>query len=118
MPVPNDWIEHRRGDGELLGWMAPDGDDFRVIDLLGRELGGPLDWLAAEELLDRTGIGYLAERYELETPAGARRVRISEVRATGISLIADDWGSASAVGARPERFELPFPAPAELRRIP
>jgi len=23
MSIPADWIEHRRGDGEQLGWMRP-----------------------------------------------------------------------------------------------
>ena len=55
-----DWIEHRRGDGERLGWMRQEGEKFVPVDLLGRDLSGPLDWLAAEELLEETGIGYLA----------------------------------------------------------
>jgi hypothetical protein len=46
-----------------------------------------------------------------------RRVRIGEVSAARIVVVADDFGSASAVGAKPERFELPFPAPAVLRRV-
>jgi len=36
MSIPADWIEHRRGDGERLGWMRPLGGLFVVIDLLGR----------------------------------------------------------------------------------
>src|SRR5690606_1425351 len=100
MPVPSDWIEHRRGDGELLGWMAPDGDGFRVVNLLGRDLAAsPVDWLAAEELLEATGIGYLADRYELTTPeGGARRVRIAEVSTARILVVGDEYGAASAVG--------------------
>ena len=44
-----EWIEHRRGmDGELLGWMRPADDGFVVIDLLGRELTGVVDWFEAE----------------------------------------------------------------------
>ena len=59
-----DWIEHKRGDRELLGWIAPDGDGFVVFDLLGRSrTPAPVDWLDAEELLEELGIGYLADRY-------------------------------------------------------
>lgn len=119
MSAAPDWIAHRRGDGELLGWMAPDGERFRVIDLLGHDLAPePLDWLEAEELLEATGIGYLADRYELAVGAGKpRRVRIGEVSSSRIVVVADDFGAASAVGAHPERIELPFPAPEGLRRI-
>jgi len=105
-----DWIEHRRGDRETLGWMRPDGDGFVVIDLLGRPRTEPLEWFAAEEYLEELGIGYLADRY---LHAG-RPVRIGEVSTSGVTVIADDFGAASAVGADPERFHLPFPVPADL----
>ncbi|WP_395640380.1 hypothetical protein [Pseudolysinimonas sp.] len=104
------WIEHRRGDRELLGWMAPEGGGFVVIDLLGRPRTSPLPWLDAEEFLDDLGIGYLAERYRYAD----RPVRIGEVSTSGVTVIADEYGAASAVGAEPERFHLPFPVPADL----
>jgi hypothetical protein len=44
-------------------------------------------------------------------------VRISEVSTSGIVVVADDFGKASAVGAKPETFELPFPAPGSLRSL-
>ena len=113
---PAEWIEHRRGDGQRLGWIVPDGDGFHAVDLLGRtRTDAPLDWFDAEATLDALGIGYLADRYSLLLPDGVeRRVRIGEVDTSGIVAVADDFGSASVIGARPERFALPFPAPAEL----
>ncbi|GMA92040.1 hypothetical protein GCM10025869_25690 [Homoserinibacter gongjuensis] len=66
-----DWIEHRRADGERVGWMRPEGDGFVPVDLLGRDRAPALDWLSAEELLDELGIGYLAEPYVLERADGA-----------------------------------------------
>jgi hypothetical protein len=109
-----DWIEHRRGDRELLGWMLPEGDGFVVIDLLGRPRTAPLEWLAAEEFLEDLGIGYLADRY---LHAG-RPVRIGEVSTAGVTVIVDDFGAASAVAppgtSGPERIRLPFPVPAEM----
>ena len=107
------WIEHRRGDRELLGWMLPEGDGFVVIDLLGRARTPPLEWLAAEEFLEELGIGYLADRYLLVADGEGRPVRIGEVSTTGVTVIADEFGAASAVGASQERFHLPFPVPAE-----
>ncbi len=118
MPAP-DWIEHRRSDGELLGWIVPAGDGFHVIDLLGRRrTEAPTDWSDAEEALETLGIGYLANRYSLRLSDGVeRRVRIAEVNESGVTVLADDFGSASAIGAKPEVFELPFPAPEGLRSL-
>jgi ABC-type cobalamin/Fe3+-siderophores transport systems, ATPase components len=115
--TPADWIEHRRGDRELLGWMAPSGDGFVVHDLLGRPRTPPLDWLAAEEFLEQLGIGYLADRYVLVGPDGSERpVRIGEASAAGVTVVADEFGAAQAVGANPERIPLPFPVPVEVLR--
>lgn len=110
-----DWIEHRRSDGERIGWIRTAGDGFVPIDLLGRELSRPVDWLEAEELLDRGGIGYLAERYELRQPDGSwLRVRLAEVSTDRIVAKKDDFG---AVGAPQLYYSLPFPAPEELRPL-
>ncbi|RUQ98115.1 hypothetical protein [Labedella endophytica] len=114
--MPEDWIEHRRGiDGELLGWMRPDGDGFVVIDLLGRERSAALDWLDAEELLEELGIGYLADPYELRLESGAwLRVRLAEVSSRRIRVKKDDWGDMSA----PQLFyDLPFPPRDALRPL-
>ena len=111
--VGNEWIEHRRGDGELVGWIIPRGDDFVVVDLLGRERGGPLDWLSAEEALEALGIGYLADIYVLTLESGGElRVRLTEVSSAGITVKKDDFGD---IGAPQRYFSLPFPAPASLR---
>ncbi|QKJ18204.1 hypothetical protein [Microbacterium hominis] len=115
---PADWIEHRRADGELVGWIVPAGDGFRVRDLLGREVTGEVDWLEAEETLDALGIGYLADAYTLRLPDGAERpVRISEASSRGITVVADEFGAAKTVGAVLDSWRLPFPAPADLRPI-
>lgn len=116
--IPEDWIEHRRGDGERLGWIVPVGEGFGVVDALGRpRVEGPVDWFDAELALDELGLGYLAERYVLRGDDGSRRpVRIGELDDARIVVVADEFGAASAVGARPERIVLPFPAPDALIR--
>jgi len=117
MVLPDDWYPHRRADGEGVGWIAPHGDGFQAFDLFGRAVGdAPVEWLAAEELLEGLGIGYLADRYLLSTGGRERPVRIAEASVEGITVVADEYGAASAVGATPDRFRLPFPAPAALRR--
>ena len=111
----DEWIEHRRGDGELVGWMIPRGDGFVVVDLLGRERTDPVEWLVAEETLDELGIGYLADLYVLTLDDGSDlRVRIAEVTPTSITVKKDDFG---AVGAPQVFFPLGFPAPDSLTRL-
>lgn len=37
--VPPDWIEHRRADGEVVGWMVPDvADEFGAASAVGGAL--------------------------------------------------------------------------------
>jgi len=115
MPVPHDWIEHRRGDRELLGWMRPEGEGFVVIDLLGRPVSDELQWLEAEELLESLGIGYLAEPYELLLDDGHwLRVRVLEVSTERILVKKDDWGDMSAPQVT---YPVAFPMPLELRPL-
>ncbi|WP_235511487.1 hypothetical protein [Agromyces sp. Root81] len=115
MAVPADWIAHRRRDGELLGWMRPDGDGFVVIDLLGRPVTEAVDWLNAEETLESTGIGYLAEVYELRLDDGTwLRVRITEVSSTAVRVKKDDFG---AIDAPVIEHEVPFPITDRLRPL-
>jgi hypothetical protein len=115
MPVPTDWIEHRRHDRELVGWIRPEGDAFVVVDLLGRERTDAVDWLTAEETLDELGIGYLADPYELLLPDARRlRVRITEVSPELIRVKRDDWG---AIDIPFLEYTLPFPMPPGLRAL-
>jgi hypothetical protein len=115
MPVPPEWIEHRRGDSELLGWMRPAGDGFVVVDLLGRELTGVVDWLAAEATLDATGIGYLADPFELRLDDGHwLRVRLTEISADSIRAKKEDWGDMNAPQVY---YTVAFPPGDELRAL-
>ena len=95
--------------------MRPEGDGFVPVDLLGRERAGVLDWLAAEELLDELGIGYLADPYLLDRAGHPPlRVRIVEVSPRGIRVKRDDFG---AIDVPLEAYALEWPMPAELRPL-
>lgn len=108
------WIEHRRpGDREHVGWIRPDGDDWVAVSLLGEELTGAVDWLAAEEALDAVSLAWLGEVWMLERAGAAPlRVRLVELTPAHVVVQTDDFG---AVDAPVERYELPWPAPAALR---
>ena len=120
MPVPTDWIEHRRHDRELVGWIRParddEGDgDFVVVDLLGCERTDAVNWLTAEEALEELGIGYLADPYELLLDDGRwLRVRITEVSTDEIRVKRDDWG---AIDIPLLEYTVPFPMPHTLRTV-
>jgi len=50
--IPADWTSHRRDDGELLGWIRPEGEGWVAVDLFGHKVSAPLDWLDAEAVLE------------------------------------------------------------------
>lgn len=110
--LPAGAVEHRRDDGELLGWIFPSGDLWQGIDVLGLPVGSPGEWLDVEELLEQRGIGFLADPYTLDTDQGPLRVRLVEVTPDGIVVKSEDFG---AIDAPVRRFALSWPAPPELR---
>lgn len=117
---PTDWTPHRRDDGELLGWIHPEDDGWVPVDVLGRRVATPIDWLEAEVALEDHGIAWLAEPWMLEGESDRPlRVRILEVTpdedgAPGrIVVKVDDFGDMT----RPptQQVVLPWPISPRLR---
>ncbi|WP_427869323.1 hypothetical protein [Leucobacter luti] len=113
MTLPETWIEHRREDGELVGWIEPVGEQFVTHDILGRRrTAEPVDWLEAEEDLESAGIGFLAEIHALRLEDGTWvRARITEVSSERVGVKADDLG---AVGVPVANYHLDFPVDDRL----
>ncbi|MDQ4213393.1 hypothetical protein [Microbacterium capsulatum] len=115
--IPADWTPHRRDDGELLGWIRPEGDDWLAVDVLGREVTGGIDWLDAEAVLEEYGIRWLADPWILEGESdGLLRVQIVEVVPEGdgrIVVKVDDFGDMQRPPTR--RYRLDWPIPPRLR---
>lgn len=118
--LPDDWTPHRRDDGELVGWIRPEGNDWVAVDVLGRVASDPVDWLEAEAALEAVGLSWLADVWMLEgETADPLRVRFVEVtpsdadRAGRVVVKLDDFGDMQRPSA--EQFTLPWPAPARLR---
>lgn len=69
--TPPEWTPVRRADGELVGWLAPDGAPGRLVPLL--LTGAPLaDARPAEEavaLLRERGLAALDRRWWARLPA-------------------------------------------------
>lgn len=127
---------HRRDDGELLGWIHPEGADWVAVDVLGRRVSGPGEWLDAEAALEEHGIAWLADPWMLEGVDDLPlRVRIVEVTpdedgAPGrIVVKIDDFGdmtrpatasgpAAAAACRRPgSAHDLPVRPAAGRRRL-
>lgn len=116
----NDWTPHRRDDGELLGWIHPSGDEWAAVDVLGRTLAGPVEWLDAEAALEEHGLAWLADPWMLEGE-GDRPIRVRMVEITPdrdgapgrIVVKIDDYGDLSRPASVP--FVLPWPVPPRLR---
>lgn len=115
-----DWTPHRRDDGELLGWIHPEGEEWVAVDVLGRVASSPTEWLDAEAALEERGISWLADPWVLEGEEdGPVRVRILEVTpdedgAPGRVVVkVDDFGDVT----RPptHQYVLAWPAPDRLR---
>lgn len=90
-----------------------------AVDLFGRPASAPVEWLDAEEALERRGLSWLADIWMLEQGEDPPlRVRIAEVTPGGIGeagtvvVHTDDFG---AIDVPYERIVLPWPAPPTLR---
>lgn len=79
--IPADWTEHRRSsDREIVGYVAPVGDDVIAMSLLGTPMGEPGDWNDAEELLEQVGLSQLAAPWWLSHgDAPNQKVAIVEI---------------------------------------
>lgn len=103
-------FEHRRADGELLGWIASQDDAFVAIDLLGRH-SSPATLLDCEEHLENLGLSYLAEPYLFRIAGDWVQVRLVEVNSERIVVKEEDFGD---VTAGTPRHTLPFPPGEKL----
>ncbi|MDX2400465.1 hypothetical protein [Microbacterium algeriense] len=114
------WTPHRRDDGELLGWIHPEGGGWVAVDVLGRRVSAPGEWLDAESALEGHGIAWLADPWMLEGEDDRPlRVRILEVTPDEegtpgrIVVKVDDFGDMSRPATA--RFTLSWPIPDRLR---
>lgn len=107
--IPDDWMPHRRADGETVGYVhLAEGGLFQPMDLLGRPLGEPREWLEVEALLDDHSIAWLDGTWSYAIEEGrAVRTRIAELSSSRVVLVEDRL--AAVGGAPPARYEVPVP---------
>jgi hypothetical protein len=109
----SEWIEHRREhDDELLGFLVPDGEWFTPVTVFGYPIAEPTDRDDAEESLDRIGLSYLAERWNLKRERQAPiQVEIVEASPQRVVVKNVDFGSELDYGTR---FTLSAPVDGRL----
>ncbi len=119
MAIPTGWRVHRRAsDGERVGYLASadDVDDLVTpLSLVGTPLGPPQPEADAADLLNRTGLAALGQRWwcRLPTPVPARGADPAAAE-TGW-----DWRPVAIVEIQPHRCTIrpEFPAPSEQTRL-
>lgn len=111
--IPADWRPyHRFDDGELLGYLAPTAEGLSTpMNVLGQLVDEPGDDWTCEQVLEQTGLSYLADTWLLRHDDGQeQRVVLLEVDAERV--VVGDADSANVVG-RPKRMgrrtQLPVP---------
>ncbi|WP_017611902.1 hypothetical protein [Nocardiopsis salina] len=80
--IPGHWRGHHRDeDGEVLGYLRPEGEGHVPVTPFGHALEGPLSEDEARAALDSRGLTYLADPWMLTLPGREDpvQVRILEV---------------------------------------
>src|SRR5665811_555539 len=68
--IPSTWTKyHRDDDGELLGYFVPEGERHVPVTIFGYRLGDAGDEYDAEQVLEGTGLSYLADTATKATTA-------------------------------------------------
>lgn len=117
--IPTDWTAvHRDDDNELLGYLAPTIDEGQHViptTVFGHALAEPSHPADAVEVLESTGLSYLAERWELliECRPEPITVQIVEASPASVTVQSVDYGYEGGYGTR---FMLETPTDNRLQR--
>lgn len=109
--IPVDWIDHRRADGEVVGYLVFEGDAWTPHSLLGVPVGKPGELADAETRLDELGLAALIEPWEFVDGSGAaRRVVIREINRSFVTIQSAEFALvAGASTASREVMKLDLP---------
>lgn len=115
--IPAHWRAHHRDeDGEVLGYLRPEGEGRHVpLTPFGHPLEGPLTEDEARAALDSRGLSYLADPWLFTLPGRREpvRVRIVEITPKRVRLLNDDPDDGAADLGRV--FEAEVPVEGRLR---
>ncbi|MEU8663739.1 hypothetical protein [Actinoplanes philippinensis] len=118
--IPATWIPHRRAeDNELLGYLSPvEGvaDRFVPLTVFGHPLGDEGDEHDARQILDETGLSYIASRWSLTLGGRPEPISVEIVEASPERLRVRnvDYGYEGDIG---DIFVVDVPPGDVLRRL-
>ncbi|MBE2997594.1 hypothetical protein IDM40_02580 [Nocardiopsis sp. HNM0947] len=93
--IPGHWRAHHRDeDGEVLGYLRPEGEGHVPVTPFGHALEGPQSEDEARAALDSRGLTYLADPWLLTLPGREEpvQVRILEVSPRRMRVANADYG--------------------------
>ncbi|MGV0110980.1 hypothetical protein [Arthrobacter sp. CP30] len=114
--IPESWASYyRQDDGELLGYLVPDGDLFLPVTVFGYELGKAVDEYDASYVLESIGLSYPADTWALSVADRSEPISVQIVEASPevLKVKSVDYGWGQDYGTM---IELPVPEPGRLRR--
>jgi hypothetical protein len=113
--IPTHWTPYRRPrDGELVGYLAREGELAAPLTVFGSPLAEPVDWREAIEVLERDGLTSLSERWLLRLDNGeVITVMILSAFPDRVEVVRADYGIYSHDS---DRYTLTVPTDARLYR--
>ena len=117
--IPTSWTAvHIDDDNELLGYLAPTADESPQVvptTVFGYQLADPCHALDAVEILESTGLSYLADRWELAIDSHPEPITVQIVEASPghVTVQCIDYGYEGGYGTL---FTLETPTNKCLQR--
>lgn len=114
--IPASWAAYyREDDGELVGYLVPDGELFVPVTVFGYELGDAVDEYDASRTLESIGLSYLADTWVLSIADRDEPINVQIVEASpeALKVKSVDYGWEQDYGTI---IELSVPESGRLRR--
>ncbi len=110
------WVPYyREDDGELLGYLVPEGELFAPVTVFGYKLSDAADEYDASQVLESIGLSYLADTWMLSIAGRDEPINVQIIEASpeALRVKSVDYGWEQDYGTI---IDLPFPETGRLRR--
>lgn len=114
--IPSTWLPYyREDDGELLGYLVPEGELFTPVTVFGFGLASAADEYTAGQVLESIGLSYLADTWSLSIDGrdDSINVQIVEASPQNLRVKSVDYGWEQDYGTV---IDLEVPEKGRLRR--
>lgn len=114
--IPLDWVPyHRDDDGELLGYLVPEGNAYSPVSVFGYPFDDAASEDDAAQVLENIGLSYLADTWLLSIDGRDEPINVQIVEASprALRVKSVDYGWEQDYGTM---IDLPVPETGKLRR--